>query len=90
MLIDNGCMIRDTDFQPPDYDRRKAHPNSGYTSKPIITHKGAFSEASTIILKGVVIGERSAIGSGRVITCLIPADEIPVGNPAVFIRKING
>jgi acetyltransferase-like isoleucine patch superfamily enzyme len=90
VLIGNGCMIWDTDFHPLEYDRRKAHPNSGYTSKPIIIHKGAFIGAATIILKGVEIGERSVIGAGSVITRSIPADEIWAGNPAVFIRKING
>lgn len=89
VLIGNGCMIWDTDFHPIHHRERMAHPNSGYVSKPVIIRQGAFIGASTIILKGVEIGERSVIGAGSVVTRSIGPDELWAGNPAVFIRKIN-
>jgi acetyltransferase-like isoleucine patch superfamily enzyme len=89
VLIGNGCMIWDTDFHPIPYNERIAHPNSGFSSKPIIIRKGAFIGASTILLKGADIGERSVVGAGSVVTRTIGPDELWAGNPAVFIRKIN-
>jgi acetyltransferase-like isoleucine patch superfamily enzyme len=89
VLIGNGCMLWDTDFHPINHSERMAHPNSGYKSKPIVIRQGAFIGASTIILKGVEIGERSVVGAGSVVTRSIGPDELWAGNPAVFIRKIN-
>jgi acetyltransferase-like isoleucine patch superfamily enzyme len=77
------------DFHPINHSERMAHPNSGYKSKPIVIRQGAFIGASTIILKGVEIGERSVVGAGSVVTRSIGPDELWAGNPAVFIRKIN-
>ncbi|WP_103192495.1 acyltransferase [Formosa algae] len=45
--------------------------------------------ASSIILKGVTIGENSIIGAGSVVTKSVPCNEIWGGNPAKFIRKID-
>ncbi len=44
--------------------------------------------ARCIILKGVVIGARSVIGAGAVVTRSIPADCIACGNPAKIIKRI--
>ena len=45
--------------------------------------------ARCIILKGVVIGARSIIGAGSVVTSAIPSDCVVAGNPARIIRRIN-
>lgn len=89
VLIGNGCSIWDTDFHPIAYAARMKNPNEGFQCKPVIIRQGAFIGASSIILKGVEIGERSVVGAGSVVTRSIPADELWAGNPAVFIRKIN-
>ena len=42
-----------------------------------------------IILKGVIIGARTVIGSGSVVTKSIPADCIAAGNPCRVIKYIE-
>ena len=56
---------------------------------PIKIKKGAFIGASSIILKGVTIGERSIIGAGSVVTQDIPDYCVAIGNPARVIKKID-
>lgn len=45
--------------------------------------------AAAVILGGVTIGENAMIGAGSVVTKNVPADELWVGNPAKFVRKIG-
>ena len=46
--------------------------------------------AGSTLLPGITIGENALIGAGSVVTKDVPAGEIWVGNPAHFVRKING
>jgi len=52
--------------------------------------KGASIGAASVILGGVTIGENALIGAGSVVTKDVPANELWVGNPARFVRVING
>lgn len=52
--------------------------------------KGASVGAGFTLLPGITIGENALIGAGSVVTKDVPAGEIWVGNPAHFVRKING
>jgi acetyltransferase-like isoleucine patch superfamily enzyme len=45
---------------------------------------------SATILCGVTIGENAIVGAGSVVTHDVPADAVVAGNPAKFIRWING
>jgi acetyltransferase-like isoleucine patch superfamily enzyme len=49
-----------------------------------------FIGARCIILKGVTIGEKSIVAAGSVVTKNIPEGEVWGGNPAKFIKKIEG
>jgi UDP-2-acetamido-3-amino-2,3-dideoxy-glucuronate N-acetyltransferase len=50
--------------------------------------KGASIGAASVILGGIIIGENAMIGAGSIVTKVIPAYELWVGNPAKFIRKL--
>ncbi|WP_066070686.1 acyltransferase [Neobacillus soli] len=90
VLIGNGCKIYDTDFHSLDYRKRKDKPDTIYAKKsPVVIKESAFIGAYSIILKGVIIGEKSIVGAGSVVTRSIPDYEIWAGNPAKFIRKIG-
>ena len=67
-------------------DRKTDHPKTA----EVKIGNNVFIGANTIVLKGVTIGDRSIIGAGSVVTKNIPEDEIWGGNPAKFIRKIDG
>lgn len=45
--------------------------------------------AGSVILGGITIGENVLIGAGSVVTKNVPANELWLGNPARFIRKID-
>jgi len=51
--------------------------------------KNASIGAASVILGGITIGENALIGAGSVVTKNVPANELWLGNPARFIRKIN-
>lgn len=87
--IGSGVKIWDTDFHSLDYEDR-INEDRRIKSKPIRVCEGAFIGACSIILKGVTIGRHSIIGAGSVVTKDVPDGEIWAGNPAQFIRRIEG
>lgn len=44
--------------------------------------------AGSVILGGITIGQNALIGAGSVVTRDVPENELWLGNPARFIRKI--
>ena len=58
-------------------------------SLPVRIHHNVWIGDSTIICKGVSIGENSIIGAGSVVTRDIPPDAIAAGNPAVVVKQLD-
>ena len=56
---------------------------------PTLVEKGASIGSSVTILCGITIGEGAMVGAGSVVTQDVPAQEIWVGNPARFSRKVE-
>lgn len=50
--------------------------------------KNASIGAGSVILGGITVGENALIGAGSVVTKDVPDNELWVGNPAKFVRKI--
>ena len=70
----------------------KNHPLQKYFpkfSKGVIFKKGCVIGASSTILPGVIIGEKSFVAAGSVVTKDIPQNTLVVGVPAKKIRKIR-
>ena len=59
------------------------------TSAPVLLHDNVWIGDSSIVCKGVTIGENSVIGAGSVVTGDIPANVIAAGNPARVIRELD-
>lgn len=90
VLIGGNCAIYDTDFHSTKYsERTKWEEDAGIKISPILIKKGAFIGASSIILKGVTIGQNSIVGAGSVVTRSIPSNQIWGGNPATFLRELR-
>ena len=51
--------------------------------------KGASIGAGSIILPGITIGTNAIVGAGSVVTKSIPDNELWLGSPARFVRKIE-
>jgi acetyltransferase-like isoleucine patch superfamily enzyme len=88
----DGIRIDDEVFIGPNvtfandpFPRSQARPESFPITK---IHRGASIGANATILPGVSIGRRSMVGAGSVVTKNIPDDELWLGNPARFHRKI--
>ncbi len=57
---------------------------------PVIIGKNVWVGRDSIILKGVHIGNNSIIAAGSVVTKDVPDNQLFGGNPAAFIKKLNG
>ena len=86
-----GSILIDTDAHSLDYQtRRNTDVDSRYArSAPIVIEDDVLIGTGCIVLKGVIIGARSVIGAGSVVTKSVPADCIAAGNPCKVIRKKN-
>ena len=87
VYIGGGTCIYDTDFHPVSF-RERAEGAPGQTS-PIEIGDNVFIGGHCIILKGTIIGNGAVVGAGSVVAKDIPPNEIWVGNPVRFIKKIE-
>jgi UDP-2-acetamido-3-amino-2,3-dideoxy-glucuronate N-acetyltransferase len=61
-----------------------------WTCIPTIVRSGSSIGSGCTILAGVTIGENAIVGAGSVVTKSVPPNTIVAGNPARFLRKIDG
>lgn len=87
VLIGGGCKIWDTDFHSLKPELRLKNNDSDATIRSIRICDNVFVGGSSLILKGVTIGENSIIAAGSVLSKSVPANEVWGGNPAKFIKK---
>ncbi|MGN0730484.1 MAG: acyltransferase [Treponema sp.] len=90
----DGVTVEDDVFIGPNvtftndlFPRSKVYPKEFART---VVKKGASIGANATILCGITIGENAMIGAGSVVTKDVPGGELWVGNPARFIRRING
>lgn len=82
----NVC-IWDTDFHPLDAAARRANDRNAIKTRPIRIGNDVFLGANCLVLKGAMIGDRSVLAAGSIVTGTIPPDEIWGGNPAKFLKR---
>lgn len=90
----DGITVDDDVFIGPNvtftndlYPRSKQYPEKFYKT---VIKKGASIGANATIICGITIGENAMIGAGSVVTKDVPAGELWVGNPARFVKIIEG
>jgi acetyltransferase-like isoleucine patch superfamily enzyme len=84
-IEDNVQIGPNVTFTNDKYPRAKKH----FILQQTTIKKNASIGAGSTILGGVTIGQNAMIGAGSVVTKNIPDDELWVGNPARFVRKIE-
>jgi acetyltransferase-like isoleucine patch superfamily enzyme len=89
VLIGAGACVWDTDFHPVDAARRRVHPTRHAATAPVRIEDEAFIGARALVLKGVTVGARAAVGAGAVVTKDVEADTIVGGNPARVIGTLH-
>lgn len=72
-------------FTNDKYPRSKHYPEKYQVTT---LRRGSSIGANATVLGGIVIGENSMIGAGSLVTRNVPDNELWIGNPAKFIRKI--
>ena len=85
-LEDNVIVCSNVTFTNDMYPKSK---NKNWELLRTKVCKGASIGAGSVILPGLTIGEKAMIGAGSVVTKDVPAGELWIGNPAVFVRKIE-
>lgn len=85
-LEDNVFIGPNVTFTNDRFPRSKQYPEKFENT---IIRKGASLGAGSTVLCGIEIGENAMIGAGSVVTKNVPANELWVGNPARFVKKIE-
>lgn len=85
VLEDNVQIGPNVTFTNDKYPRAK----QAFELRRTTIKKNASIGAASVILGGITIGENAMIGAGSVVTKDVPANELWVGNPAKYIRKIE-
>lgn len=85
VVEDNVQIGPNVTFTNDKYPRAK----QAFELKRTTIKKNASIGAASVILGGVTIGENALIGAGSVVTKDVPDNELWLGNPARFIRKID-
>jgi len=84
-IEDNVQIGPNVTFTNDKYPRAK----KDFTLQRTLIKNNASIGAGSTILGGVTIGEYAMIGAGSLVTKDIPANELWVGSPAKFVRKIE-
>lgn len=86
LIIGNNVFIGpNVTFTNDKYPRSKQYPDEFIKTT---IQDGASIGAGSVVLCGVTIGRNAMIGAGSVVTKDIPDNELWLGNPAKFIRKL--
>lgn len=88
-LISSNCGISSYNHIVASDNRIANTSQDEKFSKPVVIGDNVWIGMNSCILPGVTIGNNSIVGSGSVVTKDIPENEIWVGNPARFMKKIS-
>ena len=93
MQLWDGITIEDDVFIGPNTtftnDKKPKSGNRDFKIEKTIVKQGASIGANATILPGISIGSNSLVGAGSVVSKNIPDNEVWIGNPARFHRKIE-
>lgn len=83
----SDCYLLDTDYHNLEPDLRHAPPGPRVTA-PIVIEPNVWIGAKATIMKGVRVGENSAIGLGSVVRKSVPPNVVVIGNPQQIVKSL--
>ena len=83
----SDCYLVDTDYHNLEPHLRHAPPGPKVTA-PIVIERNVWIGAKATVMKGVRIGENSAIGLGSVVRKSVPANVVVIGNPQQIVKSL--
>jgi UDP-2-acetamido-3-amino-2,3-dideoxy-glucuronate N-acetyltransferase len=93
VFVWDGITIEDNVFVGPNVtftnDKYPVSKNKDFKLETTLLKKGCSIGANATILCGITIGENALVGAGSVVTKDIPANELWMGVPAKFVKKVN-
>ena len=84
VIEDNVLIGPNVTFTNDKYPRS----NQPFELLKTVIKKGASVGAGAVVIGGITIGENAMIGAGSVVSKDVPPNELWVGNPAKFVRKL--
>ena len=84
----SDCGITDNDFHNLPPELRHA-PVTGKARKPVVLGENVWVGAQALVLKGVRIGDDSAVGAGSVVREDVEARCVVAGNPAQVVKRFD-
>jgi acetyltransferase-like isoleucine patch superfamily enzyme len=95
IIIGDNCMFGPgTVILDNDSHNTSLNPSLRRTGKiadkPVVIGNNVWVGMRSIIIKGVNIGDNSIIAAGSIVTRDIPSNQLFGGNPASFIRTLDG
>ena len=87
-LISSNCGISSVNHIQNATNRRLYDDDNSPYSKNVIIGDNVWIGMNACILPGVSIGDNAIIGSGSVVTKSVPCNEVWVGNPARFVKRL--
>ena len=88
-LISSNCGISSVSHIQNATNRRLYDDDNSPYSKSVFIGNNVWIGMNACILPGVSIGDNTIIGSGSIVTKNVPSNEIWVGNPARFIKRLD-
>jgi acetyltransferase-like isoleucine patch superfamily enzyme len=84
----SDCGVTDNDFHnlPPEL---RHEPPGPLTRRPVTVGRNVWLGTHALVLKGVTIGDNSAVGAGAVVRASVPPDVVVSGNPAVEVKRFR-
>ncbi|MES9994625.1 DapH/DapD/GlmU-related protein [Desulfovibrio aminophilus] len=89
VFIGHGVMFTNDRYPRATAPGGGLQTEADWTVIPTVVKRGASIGSNVTILCGVTVGEGALVGAGSVVTRDIPANEIWVGNPARFLKKVS-
>jgi acetyltransferase-like isoleucine patch superfamily enzyme len=94
VAIGDRCLISNAGILDNDFHNLPPHlrhePPTAQTRSPVTIADNVWVGASALVLKGVHIGEDSAVGAGAVVRDDVPERCVVSGNPAQVVKHFDG